>query len=140
MYLTFQKWLVSVCNIHNDIRMEQTKNSRLGKVSYAIILLRWRYVTQHIERNQLSLKFKIDFCSFLNGCSFSSIFVQNLFEIRHCVLEIKQFYWWCHYQWKLILRERLLKVVNSGKVLVSIAIQSPFWHENAVSASNPPSN
>ncbi len=43
-YLTF-KWLVSVCNIQNDIWMVQTKTSHLGKgkVSYAIILLGWRY-------------------------------------------------------------------------------------------------
>ena len=40
-YLTFPKWLVSVCNIHNDIWMIQTKTSHLGKVSYAIILLDW---------------------------------------------------------------------------------------------------
>ncbi len=42
-YLTFHKWLVSVCNIHNNIWMVQTKTSHLGKVSYAIILLGWRY-------------------------------------------------------------------------------------------------
>ncbi len=42
-YLTFHKWLVSVCNIHNDIWMEQTKTSHLGKVSYAI-LLGWRNI------------------------------------------------------------------------------------------------
>ncbi len=51
-YLTFHKWLVSVCNIHNNIWMEQTKTSHLGKVSYAIILLGWRYAT--ICRNQLA--------------------------------------------------------------------------------------
>ena len=43
-YLTFRKWLVSACNIHSDIWMVQTKTSHLGKVSYAIILLGWRYV------------------------------------------------------------------------------------------------
>ncbi len=43
VYLTFHKWLVSVCNMHNDIWMLQTKTSHLGKVSYAIILLGWRY-------------------------------------------------------------------------------------------------
>ncbi len=42
-YLTFHKWLVYVYNIHNDIWMVQTKTSHLGKVSYAIILLGWRY-------------------------------------------------------------------------------------------------
>ncbi len=42
-YLTFHKWLVSVCNIHNDIWMVQTKTSHVGEVSYAIILLGWRY-------------------------------------------------------------------------------------------------
>ncbi len=40
-YLTFHKWLVSVCNMHNDIWMLQTKTSHLWKVSYAIILLGW---------------------------------------------------------------------------------------------------
>ncbi len=44
-YLTFPKWLVLVCNIHNDIWMLQTKTSHLGKVRYAIILLGWRYAT-----------------------------------------------------------------------------------------------
>ncbi len=43
-YLTFHKWLVSVCNMHNYIWMVQSKTSHLGKVSYAIILLGWRYV------------------------------------------------------------------------------------------------
>ncbi len=43
-YLTFHKWLVSVWNIHNGIWMVQTKTSHLGKVSYAIILLGWRYL------------------------------------------------------------------------------------------------
>ncbi len=42
-YLTFHKWLVLVFNIHNDIWMVQTKTSHLGKVSYVIILLGWRY-------------------------------------------------------------------------------------------------
>ncbi len=42
-YLTFHMWLVSVCNIHNNIWMVQTKTSHLGKVSYSIILLGWRY-------------------------------------------------------------------------------------------------
>ncbi len=42
-YLTFHKWLVSVCNIHNDIWMVQTKTNHLGKVSYAIILFGWWY-------------------------------------------------------------------------------------------------
>ncbi len=41
-YLTFHQWLVSVCNIHNDIWMVQTKTSHLGKVSYTVILLGWR--------------------------------------------------------------------------------------------------
>ena len=41
--LTFQQWLVLVCNIHNDIWMLQTKSSHLWKVRYAIILLGWRY-------------------------------------------------------------------------------------------------
>ena len=36
------RYLVSFCNIHNDI-MVQTKTSHLGKVRYAIILLGWRY-------------------------------------------------------------------------------------------------
>ncbi len=44
-YLTFHKWLVSVCNSHNDIWMVQTKTSHLGKVSSAVILLGWRYIT-----------------------------------------------------------------------------------------------
>ncbi len=44
-YLTFHKWLVLICNIHNDMWMLQTKTSHLGKVSYAIILLVWRYNT-----------------------------------------------------------------------------------------------
>ncbi len=43
-YFTFHKWLVSVCNIHNDIWMAQTKTSHLGKVSFAIILLGWWYM------------------------------------------------------------------------------------------------
>ena len=42
--LTFHKWLVSVCNIHNDLWMVQTKTTRLGKVSYAIILLGRQYI------------------------------------------------------------------------------------------------
>ncbi len=46
-YLTFHKWLVSICNIHNDIWLVQTKTSHWGKVSYAIILLGWRYILFH---------------------------------------------------------------------------------------------
>ncbi len=37
VYLTFHKWLVSVCNIHNNIWMVKTKTSYLGKVSYTIL-------------------------------------------------------------------------------------------------------
>ncbi len=44
-HLNFHKWLVSVCNIHNDIWMVQTKTSHLGNVSYAIISLGWRHVS-----------------------------------------------------------------------------------------------
>ena len=38
-YLTFHKWLVS--HIHNNVW--ETKTRHLGKVSYTIILLGWRY-------------------------------------------------------------------------------------------------
>ena len=37
-YLTFHKWLVLVCNIHNDIWILQIKAGHLWKVSYAIRL------------------------------------------------------------------------------------------------------
>ncbi len=40
-YLSFHKWQVSVCNVHDDIWMVQTKTSHLGKVSDTIILLGW---------------------------------------------------------------------------------------------------
>ncbi len=36
-YLTFHKWLGSVCNIYNYIWMVQTKTSHLGKVSYDMV-------------------------------------------------------------------------------------------------------
>ncbi len=44
-YLTFHKWLASVCNIHNDIMNGTNQNQSLGKseLHYAIILLGWRY-------------------------------------------------------------------------------------------------
>ncbi len=44
-YLTFHKWLVSVCNIHNNIWMVHAKTSHLGKVSYAIILSGWHTIS-----------------------------------------------------------------------------------------------
>ncbi len=39
-YLTFHKWLVSVCNIHNNIWMVQTKTSHLENLSYTFIFIR----------------------------------------------------------------------------------------------------
>ena len=42
-YLIFHKWLLLVCNIHTSLCMLQTKTSHLWKVTYAIILLGWRY-------------------------------------------------------------------------------------------------
>ncbi len=58
-YLTFHKWLVSVCNSHNDIWMVQTKTSHWWKVRFsdtllfyqAIILLGWRYVEYYTWHN-----------------------------------------------------------------------------------------
>ena len=55
------------------------------------------YVSQHIERNQLSLKIKMDFLLFPKWLSvLSSQFWCKKIEIGHCVLEIWQFYGGCH--------------------------------------------
>ena len=55
-----------------------------------------KYVSQHIERDQLSLKIKIDFLLFPKWLFFHLNFGAKIFEIGHCVLEIWQFYWGCH--------------------------------------------
>ncbi len=49
VYLTFHKWLVSVCTIHIHMLlwMLQTETSHLWKVRYAIILLGWWYAGSH---------------------------------------------------------------------------------------------
>ena len=65
-YLTFHKWLVLVCNIHNDTSMAQTKTSHKGKVSYAIILLGWQYgglVTQKMWWVQYFSSFFLLWCT-----------------------------------------------------------------------------
>ena len=38
---------------------------------------------------------KLIFCFFLNGCSFSSIWLKT-FEIGHCILKLWQFNWYRH--------------------------------------------
>ncbi len=50
------------------------------------------YVSQHIERDQLSLKIKIDFALFPKWLFFYLNFSAKIFEIGHCVLEMWQFY------------------------------------------------
>ena len=49
-------------------------------------------VSQHIERDQLSQKIKIDFLLFSKWLFFHLNFDTKSFEIGHCVLEIWQFY------------------------------------------------
>ena len=107
-----------------------------GKVPILIIMC------QHIKRDQLSQKIKIDFLLFPKWLFFHLNFGAKIFEIGHCVLEIWQFHWGCH--------NRLVKSwfwekcsLNSRICTQSIGIwkfRGPFVHENPVFAPNPSSN
>ncbi len=65
-YLTFHKWLVSVCNIHNAILMVKTKTRHLGKVSYAIILLGWRYFNKGFVIYGIAHSYEAPLCAYGN--------------------------------------------------------------------------
>ena len=89
-YLTFHKWLVSVCNIHNDMWMVQTKTSHFGKVSYAIILLGWRNVTIHQYTDLIYRLLYTDEWLFQNFAYFQKVSVFIKMIIGTCLF-IKQF-------------------------------------------------
>ncbi len=47
-----------------------------------------KYVSQHIERDQLSQKIKVDLLLFSKWLFFLLNFGAKIVEIRHCILEI----------------------------------------------------
>ncbi len=95
------------------------------------------------RNNHLVQKIKIDFCYFLNGCSFSSILVQKVLKLDIAFWKYGNFKFIediITHKWKLILRKRFLKFGNQYKILVFWQFQGPFLHEHIVFAQNPSNN
>ncbi len=106
-----------------------------GKNS-CLFLVKRAYVSQHIKRDQMSQKNKMNVLPFPKWLFFKINFGAKKNEIRHCILEIWQFHWGCHNRLvnteKLILRKRLFKFGNLYKVLVFWQLRGPYLHEHTV--------
>ena len=76
------------------------------------------YVSQHIERGQLSQKIKMDFLLFSEWLFFQLNFGAKIFG--HCILEIWQFHWGRH--------NRLLKSWYQEKGSQKLEICTKYWY------------